>query len=75
LVEKPEEKRTLERRTQRLKNIKTNFQEIGWDGLNWIYMAQDRDRCREFLDYLREWLSRNILLHGVSYDVYVPTYT
>jgi hypothetical protein len=24
-------------------NIKINIREIGWKGVNWIYLAQDRD--------------------------------
>jgi hypothetical protein len=27
-------------------NIKTDFREIGWDGMNWIELAQDRDQWR-----------------------------
>jgi hypothetical protein len=23
-----------------------NFQEVGWGGMDWINLAQDRDRCR-----------------------------
>jgi hypothetical protein len=25
-------------------NIKMDFREIGWGGIDWIYLAQDRDR-------------------------------
>jgi hypothetical protein len=27
-------------------NIKMDLQEVGWEGANWIDMAQDRDRRR-----------------------------
>jgi hypothetical protein len=27
-------------------NIKMDLREIGWNGVNWIYMAQDRDQWR-----------------------------
>jgi hypothetical protein len=44
-VGRPEEKRTLGR-PRRIweNNIKTNFQDVGWDGVDWIALAQDRDR-------------------------------
>jgi hypothetical protein len=27
-------------------NIKLDLREIGWDGMDWIYLAEDRDRWR-----------------------------
>jgi hypothetical protein len=30
----------------KLVNIKTNFKEIGWDGMEWIDLAQDRGQWR-----------------------------
>jgi hypothetical protein len=27
-------------------NIKMDFRKIGWSGMDWIDLAQDRDRCR-----------------------------
>jgi hypothetical protein len=33
-----------------LDNIKMDLREIGWDGLGWIDMAQDRDQCRAFVN-------------------------
>jgi hypothetical protein len=27
-------------------NIKTDVLEIGWDGVNWLGLAQDRDKWR-----------------------------
>jgi hypothetical protein len=45
LMGKPEGKRPLGRpRRRRVYNIKWILREIGWDGVNWIDMAQDRDQ-------------------------------
>jgi hypothetical protein len=30
-------------------NIKMDLREIIWDGVDWIYMAQDRDQWRALL--------------------------
>jgi hypothetical protein len=44
-VRKPEGKRPLARPRRRwLVNIKINLREIGCDGMDWIDLAQDRDR-------------------------------
>jgi hypothetical protein len=43
----PEEKIQTGRPRRRWEsNIKTNLQEMGWGGMDWIDMAQDRDRWR-----------------------------
>jgi hypothetical protein len=45
LVGKPEEKRPLGRPRHRwVDNIKRDLREIGWDAVDWIDMAQDRDQ-------------------------------
>jgi hypothetical protein len=45
LVGKPEGKRQLGRPRRRwVGNIKMDLREIGWDGMDWIDLAQDRDR-------------------------------
>jgi hypothetical protein len=31
-------------------NIKMDLREIGWDGMDWIYLAQDRDQWRALLN-------------------------
>jgi hypothetical protein len=31
-------------------NIKIDLQEVGYRGMDWIELAQDRDRCREFVN-------------------------
>jgi hypothetical protein len=47
LVGKPEGKRPLGRPVRRWEdNIKINLREIGWGGVDWIHLAQDRDQWR-----------------------------
>jgi hypothetical protein len=47
LVGKPEGKRPLGRPRRRwVDNIKMDLREIEWDGMDWIDLAQDRDRWR-----------------------------
>jgi hypothetical protein len=50
LVEKPEGRRPLARQRSRwVDNIKMDLREIGWNGVNWIDTAQDRDKWRTFV--------------------------
>jgi hypothetical protein len=45
LVGKPEGKRPIGRPRHRwVDNIKIDLREIGWGGMDWIDLAQDRDR-------------------------------
>jgi hypothetical protein len=46
LVGNPEGKRPLERPRRRWKEIKMDLREFGWGGVEWIHLAQDRDRWR-----------------------------
>jgi hypothetical protein len=47
LVGKPEGRGPLGRpRRMWVDNIKMDLREIGWDGVNWIEMAQERDHWR-----------------------------
>jgi hypothetical protein len=47
LVGKPEEEKPLGRpRCKWVDNIKIDLREIGWDGMDWIDLAQDRDQWR-----------------------------
>jgi hypothetical protein len=51
LVEKPERKRPLGRPRRRwVDNIKMDLREIGWDGVDWIDTAQDRDQLRALVN-------------------------
>jgi hypothetical protein len=45
MVVKPEGKRPLGRSRRRwVGTIKVDLREIGWGGMGWIYLAQDRDQ-------------------------------
>jgi hypothetical protein len=47
LVGKPEGKRPLGRPRRRwVDNIEMDLRDIGWDGVDWIDLAQDRDQWR-----------------------------
>jgi hypothetical protein len=47
LVGKPEGKRPLERPRHRWEaGIKMDLRETGWGGVEWVHLAQDRDRWR-----------------------------
>jgi hypothetical protein len=51
LVGKPEGKRPLGRPRRRWVNsIEMDLREIGWDGINWIELAQDRDQWRALVN-------------------------
>jgi hypothetical protein len=85
LVGKPEGKRSLGRPRRRWEdNIKMDFLEVGCGGMDWIGLAQDRDKWRALvnavmnlrvhkMDFLTTCkpvsLSRKTLLHGVSKGV------
>jgi hypothetical protein len=47
LVKRPEGRKPLGRPRRRWEDdIKMDLQEVGWGGMDWIDMAQDRDRWR-----------------------------
>jgi hypothetical protein len=51
LVGKLEGRRPLGRPRRRwVNNIKMDFREIGWDGMGWIDLTQDRDRWRALVN-------------------------
>jgi hypothetical protein len=50
LVGKPDGKRLIGRpRSTWADNIKMDLREIGWDGVDWIDVAQDKDQWRALL--------------------------
>jgi hypothetical protein len=51
LVGKPEGKRPLGRARHRwVDNIKMDLREVGWEGRDWIDLAQDRDRWSAYVN-------------------------
>jgi hypothetical protein len=51
LVGKPEGKRQLGRpRRTCVDNIKIDLRDTGWDGMDWIDLAQDRDQWRALVN-------------------------
>jgi len=51
LVGKPEGKRPCGRPRRRWEdNIKMDIQEVGCEGMDWIDLAQDRDRCQALVN-------------------------
>jgi hypothetical protein len=51
LVRKPDRKRPLGRPRRRwVNNIKMDLRETGWDGTDWIDLAQDRDQWRALVN-------------------------
>jgi hypothetical protein len=66
LVGKPEEKRPFRRPRRRWEDgIKIYFREIGCGGVEWIHLAQDRDRWRAVVNAV---MNLRVLAprHGVS---------
>ena len=50
-VEKPEGKRPLGRTRHRWENnIKMDLQKVGCEGMQWIELAHDRDRCQALVN-------------------------
>jgi hypothetical protein len=54
LVGKTERRRPLGRSRRRcVDNIKMELREIGWYGMDWIDLAQDRDQWRALVDTVK----------------------
>jgi hypothetical protein len=52
-VARPEGKRPLGRPTHRRENdIKIGFQEVGFGGMDWIALCQDRDKWRALVNWV-----------------------
>jgi hypothetical protein len=68
LVGKPEGKRPIGRPRHRwVDNIKMDLLEIGWGGVDWIGLAQDRDRWRALVNAVT-----NFGFHEMLGDYRVP---
>jgi hypothetical protein len=50
LVGKPEGKKPLGRPRRWVDNIKIDLREIGWNGMDWIDLAEDRDQWRSLVN-------------------------
>jgi hypothetical protein len=66
LIGKPNGKRPAERPRRRWEDgLKMDLREIGWGGVEWIHLAQDRDRWRAVVNavmYLRVLASQSELV-------------
>jgi hypothetical protein len=50
LMGRPEGKKPLGKPSHRWEdNIKVDLQEVGWGGMDWIELAEDRDGCWAFI--------------------------
>ena len=60
-MRKPEGKRPLGRPRRKWKNnIKMDLQEVGYEGMDWIDVAQDRDRWRTLANVVMKlWVPYN----------------
>jgi hypothetical protein len=64
VVGKPERKRTLGRPRRRLKNVTKMYNEgIGWEGVEWIHLTQERERWRAVVNAV---INPGFCCYGVS---------
>jgi hypothetical protein len=51
MVGKPEGKRPTRKPGRRWEdNKKIDLREIGWDGIDWIHLVQDREHCKALVN-------------------------
>jgi len=50
LVGKPKGNRQLGRPRHRWEDIRIDIREIGWEGVGWMHLAQDKDHWRGLLN-------------------------
>jgi hypothetical protein len=50
LVGKPEGKRPIGRPRCKMEDNRMDLREVGWDGVDWIHLAQDRDQWGAFVN-------------------------
>jgi hypothetical protein len=68
LVGKPEGRRTLGRpRSRWVDNLKINLGGIGWDGVDWIDMAHDRDHLRALVNTVFFIDNRPTKISGINH--------
>jgi hypothetical protein len=67
LMGKPEGKRPLGRPRRRwVDNIKIYLLEIGWGGVDWIGLAQDRDKWRALVNAVMNLLHKMLRNYQVA---------
>jgi hypothetical protein len=62
LVRKPEGKRPLQRLRHKWEgNIRMNLKEIGWKGVGWIHLAQNRDQWQCLVNMImNHWVPQQV---------------
>jgi hypothetical protein len=62
LVGNPEGKRPVRRPRRKLEdNIKMDLREIGWGGMSWIHLAQNRDQWRALVNTVMNLMFHKLL--------------
>jgi hypothetical protein len=51
-VRRPEGRRQLERPMRRWEDVNMCLQEVGWGGMDWIDLAEDRDRWQALVNMI-----------------------